>query len=699
MDLTLTTPVSSVPGVGEVRARKLEKLGIRTAGDLLEHYPRRYEDRRQEYPVLAAPEGQKVCIRAAVLEPPQLSRVRQGLEVATAAAGDGTGTLQLTFFNQSYVTRTIIPGVEYIFYGAVERQGNRRVMKNPLFERADARKLTGRIMPVYPLTAGLANSTMTSLAAAVLPCASQIPECLPPDIRREYGLAGCGEAVRNIHFPGDGRSLEEARRRLTFEELFCLSAGLRLLKDRRCAGRTGCPVSPAPFEEFQKLLPYELTGAQRRVMEETAADMCSGVPMNRLVQGDVGSGKTAVAAYAAWLAIRSGWQAALMAPTEILAQQHAVSLAALFAPAGIRVELFTGSQTAAERRRRRQALESGEIQLAVGTHALLSQGVNFRNLGLMIADEQHRFGVAQRSALAAKGGADRTPHVMVMSATPIPRTLALIVYGDLDVSLLDELPPGRTPVDTFLIREDRRERMYGYVRRTAEEGHQVYIVCPAVEENEDGAEEEGSGDPAGGMDLKAVKTYAEQLKNQVFPDLRVDLVHGKMKAKEKEAAMAAFVSGETQVLVSTTVVEVGVDVPNATLIIIENADRYGLSQLHQLRGRVGRGRDRSSCILMTSTRSLPAMKRLRMLADTKDGFRIAEEDLRVRGPGDFFGSRQHGMPEMKMASLAGDMRLLQEAQKAAEELLDADPELKRPENRPVLERVRKLFAGAPDIFA
>ena len=555
---------------------------------------------------------------------------------------------------------------------------------------------TGCIVPVYPLTAGITNHLLCTLTQqAVAACAQDMPETLPRGVRLDHELAQAEFSYRNIHFPESFQALELARRRLTFEELFYLSAGLAMLKGRR-GDVLGCAIPSRPMEEFLARLPFPLTGAQRRVMEEISRDMASGRPMNRLVQGDVGSGKTVVAAYAAWLAAGAGYQSALMAPTEVLAEQHFRSLSALLEPAGVRVGLLTGSITPAGKKKVRQALAAGEIDLIIGTHALLSQGVEFARLGLMVADEQHRFGVAQRAALAAKGD---SPHVLVMSATPIPRTLALIIYGDLDVSVIDELPPGRTPVETYVVREDKRARMYNFVRRLVGEGRQVYIICPAVEENTEGTmqnvEWEGDG-PA--LDLKAVTTYAKKLQTEVFPDLRVDFLHGKMKPREKEAVMAAFAAGETQVLVSTTVIEVGVDVPNAALIIIENAERFGLSQLHQLRGRVGRGKHQSYCVLITNTRSVEAMQRLRTLASTTDGFKISEEDLKLRGPGDFFGSRQHGLPQMKLADLAGDMRLLSEAQESARRLLMADPTLSQPENRPVLERVRTLFADTPDIF-
>ena len=696
MEITLNTPLTDFPGVGEVRAKKLEKLGLVRCADLISYFPRDYEDRRQVYSIRSAPLGQKVCISAMAAEHPRLSRIRKGLELVKLKVVDQAGALHITFFNQSYVERALRAGEEYIFYGVVEEQGSRRTMVNPIFERVGKQNFTGCIVPVYPLTAGITNHLLCTLTQqAVAACAQDMPETLPRGVRLDHELAQAEFSYRNIHFPESFQALELARRRLTFEELFYLSAGLAMLKERR-GDVLGCAIPSRPMEEFLARLPFPLTGAQRRVMEEISRDMASGRPMNRLVQGDVGSGKTVVAAYAAWLAAGAGYQSALMAPTEVLAEQHFRSLSALLEPAGVRVGLLTGSITPAGKKKVRQALAAGEIDLIIGTHALLSQGVEFTRLGLMVADEQHRFGVAQRAALAAKGD---SPHVLVMSATPIPRTLALIIYGDLDVSVIDELPPGRTPVETYVVREDKRARMYNFVRRLVGEGRQVYIICPAVEENAEGtmqnAEWEGDG-PA--LDLKAVTTYAKKLQTEVFPDLKVDFLHGKMKPREKEAVMAAFAAGETQVLVSTTVIEVGVDVPNAALIIIENAERFGLSQLHQLRGRVGRGKHQSYCVLITNTRSVEAMQRLRTLASTTDGFKISEEDLKLRGPGDFFGSRQHGLPQMKLADLAGDMRLLSEAQDSARRLLMADPTLSQPENRPVLERVRTLFADTPDIF-
>ena len=690
MAIELDSPVTEFPGIGPMRASKLAKLGLGTAGDLLQYFPRDYEDRRQVYSVREAPAEGKVCVEALVTERPRLSRIRKGLDLVQVRAADHTGVLQLTFFNQPYVEKSLKQGEEYVFYGTVEEQGRRRAMVNPVFEPVGRGNVTGVILPVYPLTAGISNHLLCSLTRQVIPCAGEMEETLPQTIRQEYQLSGLEFSLKNIHFPADEKALALARCRLTFEELFYLSVGLTFLKRRREDLRRGTAAAPAPTEEFLKLLPFVPTDAQRRVMEEIGADLSSGKPMNRLVQGDVGSGKTAVAAYAAWRVARSGAQAAMMAPTEVLAEQHYRSLSALLDGAGVRVGLLTGALTAAEKKNVRAQLERGEIDFVVGTHALISDSVKFHDLSLIIADEQHRFGVAQRAALAGKSGAGLSPHVLVMSATPIPRTLALIVYGDLDVSVIDQLPPGRTPVETYIIREDKRTRMYGFVRRQVEAGRQVYLICPAVEEN--------PNLPPGGPDLKAVKSYAARLQKEVFPDLKVGILHGKMKSREKEAVMLAFAEGEIQILVATTVVEVGVDVPNASLIVIEGADRFGLSQLHQLRGRVGRGKHQSYCVLVTDTRNPDSMARLRVLASTTDGFQIAEEDLKLRGPGDFFGSRQHGMPAMRLADLAGDMRLLQQAQQAALTVLARDPGLEAGENRGVARKVRRMFADTPDIF-
>ncbi len=689
MELKLDSPVELFPGVGPARAAKLHKLGLWKAGDVLDYYPRQYEDRRQMSSISGAPEGQPVCIRAMVAQPPRLSRIRKGLELVKVRAVDAGGVLELTFFNQNYLKDSLHQGEEYVFYGIPEGSGSRRRMVNPVCERVGDGTVTGCIVPVYPLTAGITNRLMMGMTRrAVEECARERPETLPEEIRRAHGLVGLEAACRQIHFPDSFEKLELARRRLVFEELFYLAAGLALLKRRRSEG-VGLALKRYPVEDYERLLPYPLTGAQRRVMEEVGRDLEGGRPMNRLVQGDVGSGKTAVAGYGAWLCAKNGCQCALMVPTELLAEQHFRSLSALLGPAGVRTALLIGSKRPAEKKALQEDIANGRFDLVVGTHALLSEGVSFPGLGLVVADEQHRFGVAQRAGLSAKAGG-AAPHVLVMSATPIPRTLALIVYGDLEVSVVDELPPGRQAVETYLIGEDKRVRMYQFVRRLVSEGRQAYIVCPTVENG--GAEE------ASAMELKAVTTYAAQLQETVFPDLRVGFVHGRMKAREKEVIMGAFTRGELDILVSTTVIEVGVDVPNAALMVIENAERFGLSQLHQLRGRVGRGRHQSYCVLVTKNRNPETRERLKTLTATTDGFKIAEEDLKLRGPGDFFGARQHGLPQLRVADLAGDMRLLKEAQEAAKKLLQRDPELSEPENQSVLNQVRRLFSENQDIF-
>ena len=703
--MDVTTPLRELPGVGEARAKGLEKLGLRTAGDLVGYFPRSYEDRRQVYAIAEAPVGELCCVRVMAAEEPRRMHIRRGLDVTRLKVVDGTSAMLVTFFNQGYVRQALHRGEEYILYGRVELMGNHRQMTNPQFEEAGRPWACGRIMPVYPLTAGITNHLLAGLVERALHELPPPAETLPGDLRTRHGLAPAADCWRSIHFPPDEDALNAARRRFAFEELFYLSLGLALLRERRSRGQ-GPAFGETALEDFYKLLPFALTWAQRRALEEAAADLAVARPMNRLVQGDVGSGKTAVAAGCAWLAVRSGWQCAMMAPTEILAEQDARTLSAMLAPAGIEVGLLTGSMKVSEKRKVLAALESGALPFVVGTHALLSQGVAFRRLGLVITDEQHRFGVEQRAALAAKantpkdppqagcrlcgeGGVeeDFSPNVLVMSATPIPRTLALIIYGDLDVSVIDELPPGRVPVKTVLVGESKRQRMYGFVRDQVREGRQVYIVCPAVEEN-----------PEGAWDLKAVTEYARTLGEEVFPELRVGLVHGRMKAREKEAAMAAFTAGETDILVSTTVIEVGVDVPNASLIVIENADRYGLSQLHQLRGRVGRGKHQSWCVLVSDNRSPDTRARLKVLTQTNDGFKIAEEDLKLRGPGDFFGARQHGLPALRVADLETDARVLKEAQEAAAQVLADDPDLAGPGHAPLLERVRRLFEEDPDRF-
>ncbi len=681
----LNDDIRYLKGVGETRAKAFEKLGVRTLGDLLSFFPRAYEDRRRCYAIGEAPLETPVCVRAMAADRPVASFIRRGMELVRLRCVDDTGTLDITFFNQTYLKNSFEVGQTYVFYGRVSAMGRRRTMTNPVFERADRQGVvTGRILPVYRLRAGLTQKLVSgAISQALAACGGQAPDALPPALCDRLHLAQARYAYENIHFPRDDIALEQARRRLVFEELFVLAAAMGVMREKRTAGQ-GRRLAARPMEAFWSQLPYRPTAAQVRAVEEALADMASGTPMNRLLQGDVGSGKTLVAAALIWQCVKNGLQAAFMAPTEILTDQHYANLSQLLGPMGIRVVKLTGSMKAAEKRSVNELLAAGMADVAVGTHALLSAGVAFADLGLVVTDEQHRFGVAQRSALSGKG---ERPHVLVMSATPIPRTLALIIYGDLDVSVLDELPPGRQKVDTFALGEDMRARIWRFVRRLVGEGRQVFIVCPMVEENEEL--------PPG---LKSAESYARTLQKDVFPDLRIGCVHGRMKAKDKDAVMAAFAAGEYDVLVSTTVIEVGVDVPNAALMIVENADRFGLSQLHQLRGRVGRGQHKSYCVLFSDADSPDARARLEIMTKTGDGFKISEEDLRLRGPGDFFGSRQHGLPEMHVADLSGDMRVLKQAQSEAQALLAADPALAAPENRPLKERIEKLFDLHADTF-
>lgn len=684
MALGLSTKLDIFPGIGPARARALGRLELTTVEDLLCYFPRAYEDRSLWDDILSTGEETPVCFRAMVTEAFHTNRIRQGMELTRGKVSDHTAQVTVTFFNQPYMAKQLRYGEEYLFYGRLQGRGARRQMVSPYVEVLGADRLTGGIVPLYPLTAGISQTLLGGLVRRVLPCAGEIPETLPPGLLDRYQLAQSEFSYCNIHFPDSWEALALARHRLIFEELLCLSLGLSLLRSRRSRGKAPA-FRETDLAPFFAGLPFRLTGAQARAVEELSRDLIRSEPMNRLLQGDVGSGKTAVAAAGAYLAFQNGFQSALMAPTELLARQHLATMEGLLARSGLRVGLLVGSLTAAEKRQVRERLAAGEIDLLVGTHALISQGVNFPRLGLVITDEQHRFGVRQRSRLSTKGGEEGMPHVLVMSATPIPRTLALMIYGDLDLSVLDELPPGRSPVATYIMGEGKRQQLHAFIRRQAQAGHQTYIVCPTVEEG-------------GALDIKAAEDYGRYLREQVFPDLPTAVLHGRMKGREKEKVMGAFARGEISVLVSTTVIEVGVDVPRATLMVIENAERFGLSQLHQLRGRVGRGSAASYCILVTESKGETTRERLRALAATNNGFLIAEEDLRLRGPGDFFGARQHGLPRLRMPSLAGDMRVLSQAQEAARTLLEEDPQLEAPRYGPLREKVWRLFQENRDGF-
>ena len=619
----LSTNVRYIKGIGETRAKALEKLGITTLRDLIGYFPRTYEDRTLTRPIRDLTEGENVCVRAMIAADPTAHRIPGGRPIVRTRAVDETGTLDVVFFNQEYRKNSLHRGEIYIFYGKVEGQ-RRHQMVNPLLEPEGRQHLTGRIMPIYSLTAGISQLMLTQAVRQGLDaCRELLPDVLPDEVRQAHKLCYVNYAYENIHFPASPEALEVARRRLVFEELFVLSTAMaRIRSQRRAEG--GIRMKAADLETFYRTLPFSPTGAQRRAVAAAVQDMISGVPMSRLVQGDVGSGKTLVAAACIWFAHENDCQSAFMAPTEILTEQHEHTLRTLLEPFGIRVGRLTGAMTARQKREVKEALAGGLLDVVVGTHALISDSVTFFRLGLVITDEQHRFGVEQRAALVRKG---EQPHTLVMSATPIPRTLALLVYGDLDVSIIDELPPGRQPVQTVCVDERYRARLNAFIDKLIGEGRQVFVVCPKVEETDDVP-----------SDLKSAEEHAQVLQ-RTFPQHRVACIHGRMKAKDKDACMAAFAAGETDILVSTTVIEVGVDVPNAALMIIENAERFGLSQLHQLRGRIGRGPFQSYCVLVSDAHTDEARARLKVLCDTADGFQIAEADLRQRGPGDFFGNR------------------------------------------------------------
>ena len=674
----LSDPITILKGIGPTKAKQFENLNIFTLGDLICHFPRGYEDRTKLITIDKLEVDTPACFRAMVMNTPRTNHIRKGLDVTKVQIADHTARLTVTFFNNKYAAEQLRYGQEYIFYGAVSGDFIGYSMTNPVFEALDSQPVTTRrVLPIYPLTAGLSNAAMLKAVRQALAVCDPPAEILPESLRQKYGILAAERAYYAIHEPQSMAEAELAKKRLIFEDFFVFSAGLALMRASR-AQKQAEPYRDLELGNFYAGLPFALTGAQRRAIDEIVADFGSGAPMNRLVQGDVGSGKTMVAAAAAYLTAKNGAQAALMAPTEILAEQHCQSLTKLFAPMGIRVALLTGSMTTKQKRLLREDLERGRIDLVVGTHALLTDATRFANLGLVIADEQHRFGVRQRSKLSEKGD---DPHLLVMSATPIPRTLALLMYGDLEVSVINELPPGREPVDTFLVNESYRARINAFIRKQVEAGHQCFVVCPAVEENED-------------MSIKAATVWAQILQQTVFPDLRIALLHGQMKGAEKEAAMASFARGEADVMVATTVIEVGVDVPNATLMVIEDADRFGLSQLHQLRGRVGRGKAKSYCILTSHNRNAETLQRLKAFSKTTDGFKIAEEDLKLRGPGDFFGSRQSGLPTFRVASLSMDLQTLKDAQAASAAWIDAEGTAETPEGIALRERIGDLFQRA-----
>ena len=676
--LTPDTPVRYLKGVGPKTAERFEKLDILTLSDLLCHYPRRYLDFSKPCSIAEAPADTECVVKAEVFAKPGGRILPGGRRMERITAGDDVSSLEITWFNNPYAAQKLELGQEYYFQGIVTGGMLRRQMVNPQV-RTDAQVKSSPFEAVYPQTEGLTSSAIAKCVRQLLPHAELLPDPLPPEMLKKYRLLSKADSVRAIHCPATEEEAFAARRRLIYEELLVLQLGIGRMKNHGAAS-TGAPMKKADASPFWESLPFSPTGAQRRAVEEILADMSGETSMNRLLQGDVGSGKTLVAAAAIWACIRAGYQAALLAPTEILASQHAENLNRLLSSFGMRVALLTGGMKAAARRTTLAAIRDDEADLIVGTHAILSEGVEFARLGLAVVDEQHRFGVRQRGLLAEKAA---NPHLLVMSATPIPRTLGLLMYGDLDISILDELPPGRKPVKTRCITGKKRADLYGFLDREIDSGRQAYIVCPAIED-------------AGGSGLNAVKSYYEDIAKAYLPDRRVGLMHGKLKPKEKAEVMDDFKSGRLDALVSTTVIEVGVDVPNATVMVIENAERYGLSALHQLRGRVGRGAAESWCFLVSDNASESVQKRLKFLCSTSDGFAVAQYDLETRGPGDFFGSRQHGLPTLQIADLMNDTRTLHAAQSEAVALLAEDPLLERPEHALLARQVEQMFdkAGA-----
>ena len=664
--------IQYLKGVGSARAEKYAKLGIETPYDLLYYIPRKYLDYRCFVPISQAALNENNVLKLTVTRKLAPQRVRGGMMIYKAAATDGFDDILIVIYNNFYGFNALKENVTYYMYGKVTGNLLRREISAPQFIKADENVL---IQPIYHLTTGLStNIIRTNIKQAVQIMLDEPFETMPDEILRKYNLCSLSYALTNIHFPSGDEAAENARKRLAFDELLVLQLGMSMMKtnSRR---KTKCQMdSGKSVEKFVRGLPFEMTDAQKKAVDEICADLCRDVPMNRLLQGDVGSGKTAVAAAACYFAAQNGMQSALMAPTEILAIQHFNTLTEFLEPFGVSVCLLTGSLTAKKKLAVKEKIANGEIDVIVGTHAIIQKDTVYSRLGLVITDEQHRFGVAQRTALAEKGEA---PHKLVMSATPIPRTLALIIYGDLDISVINQLPKGRKPISTYAVTGKLRQRAFNFVKNALDEGRQAYVVCPMIEDSE--------------SDLLAVKSYAEMAANDLLKGYSIELLHGKMNAAEKEKVMKRFKNGDIQVLICTTVVEVGVDVPNATVMVIENAERFGLSQLHQLRGRVGRGKFESSCILITDNTGEECKHRMKTMCKTTDGFKISEEDLRLRGPGDFFGSKQHGLPPLKIADIAVNMELMNMAQDCAKEILSSDPTLSLPQHRGLKMDTIRLF--------
>ena len=668
---SLRKPIVYLKGVGPKRAECYEKMGIETVWDLLNHFPRDYIDYSEPVSILDAPLNEPVIVKGRIVKKLPEAHIRKGLSVYKAIFTDDTSDIVIVIYNNGYFFKQLELEREYVLYGKLTGNLLRKEINSPVVFPADSDE---KIKPVYRLTEGISQQLLRqNMRNALNTFNDNIYEPVPKWIMRENKLCSLGYAMENIHFPKDMNACKMAKDRLVFDELLILQLGMLMLKSRS-RSESANRLKDIDISNFYKSLPFELTNCQKNAITDCISDMKGDYPMNRLIQGDVGSGKTAVAAGAAYFVHKNRCQTALMAPTEILAQQHFETLKSFLQPLDVNVCLLTGSMTVKQKNAVKEQIQSGKCSIAVGTHALIQQSTQFKNLALVITDEQHRFGVEQRAELAGKGN---DPHKLVMSATPIPRTLALMIYGDLDISVLDELPKGRQPIKTYAVTGKLRERAFNFVKQHIDKGQQGYIVCPMIEENV--------------SELQNVKSYAEKLQKSILSGCRIDILHGKMTAEKKEKVMEDFKNHKTDLLVTTTVVEVGVDVPNATIMVVENADRFGLSQLHQLRGRVGRGSEQSDCVLITDNVTDEIKKRLKILSSTSDGFKISEEDLKMRGPGDFFGSRQHGLPNLKIADMSEDMDVLRKAQKTAKKIISADPKLENKEYGMLKELINRLF--------